>query len=197
MGYHVQGCDFFRKYTDTHERIRTCRNPYFQMLVFVFRWHLMLMSCLLCDFVGPQIRRYADMQIGVPAFSLLPIDACLLVNSLTPKSVPAGTKNSHLEGFWLAKNTRTQTSSPWWSRFPLQRHGFDGRAFTTPGSPRGRGWTRPSSKGFSWINILKEKIIYFYHLSNNYNNRSPAVGNDSLQNSIHCCQRAAIIKEIT
>ena len=37
-----------------------------------------------------------------------------------------------------------------------------------------------------------EKIIYFYSLNVNYNNRFPAVGNDS-QNGINCCQRAAII----
>ncbi len=34
-------------------------------------------------------------------------------------------------------------------------------------------------KGFSRINKIKGKIIYFYSLSVNYNNRSPAVGNDS------------------
>ena len=28
-------------------------------------------------------------------------------NSLTPKSVLAGTKNSHVEGFWLAKHKNT------------------------------------------------------------------------------------------
>ncbi len=39
----------------------------------------------------------------------------------------------------------------------------------------------------------KKKI---YHLSVNYNNRSPAVGNDS-QNSINCHRRDAIIYELT
>ena len=29
------------------------------------------------------------------------------LNSLTPKSVLAGTKNSHSEGFWLAKHKNT------------------------------------------------------------------------------------------
>jgi hypothetical protein len=37
---------------------------------------------------------------------------------------------------------------------------------------------------------VNEKLIYFYCLSVNYNNRLPAVGNDS-QNGIHCCPRAA------
>ena len=37
---------------------------------------------------------------------------------------------------------------------------------------------------------------YFYSLSVNYTNRSPAVGNDS-QNSINCRRRAAIIYELT
>jgi len=46
-----------------HICIQTCRNPYFQMLVIVFRWCLMIISCFFCNFVGPQIRRYADMQI--------------------------------------------------------------------------------------------------------------------------------------
>jgi len=49
---------------------------------------------------------------------------------------------------------------------------------------------------FIRINKIKEKIIYFYSLSVNYNNRSPAVGNDS-QNGIHCCRQAAIIYELT
>jgi hypothetical protein len=40
------------------------------------------------------------------------------------------------------------------------------------------------------------KLIYFDCLSVNYNNRSPAIGNDS-QNSIHCCRRAAKIYELT
>jgi hypothetical protein len=43
---------------------------------------------------------------------------------------------------------------------------------------------------FIRINKIKEKIIYFYSLSVNYNNRSPAVGNDS-QNGI------PIINELT
>jgi len=47
-------------------------------------------------------------------------------------------------------------------------------------------------KGFSRINKIKEKIIYFYSLSVNYNNRSPAIGNDS-QNGINCRWWAAII----
>jgi hypothetical protein len=43
---------------------------------------------------------------------------------------------------------------------------------------------------------LKEKIVYLYCLSVNYNNPSPAVGNDS-QNGIHCCRQAAIIYKLT
>jgi hypothetical protein len=38
--------------------------------------------------------------------------------------------------------------------------------------------------------------MYFYSLSVNYNNRSPAVGDDS-QNGITCRRRAAIIYELT
>jgi len=47
------------------------------------------------------------------------------INSLTPKSVLAGTENSRVEGFWLAKHKHTNiltTIEP----FHLQRHGFDG-----------------------------------------------------------------------
>jgi hypothetical protein len=55
---------------------------------------------------------------------------------------------------------------------------------------------RPPPKGFSRINKIKEKIIYFYSLSVNYNNRSPATGNDS-QNGINCRGRAAIIYKLT
>ncbi len=58
-----------------------------------------------------------------------------ILNSLTPKSVLTGMKNSR-EGFWLAKHKNTNI--PTMSRFPLQRHGFDGWAYTTPGSLRGR-----------------------------------------------------------
>ena len=55
---------------------------------------------------------------------------------------------------------------------------------------------RPPSKGFSRINKIKEKIIYFYSLSVNYKNSWPAVGNDS-QNGIRCHRRATIIYEVT
>ena len=55
---------------------------------------------------------------------------------------------------------------------------------------------RPPLKGFIRINKIKEKIIYFYCLSVNYNNRSPAAGNDS-QNGIDCRWRAAIIYKLT
>jgi hypothetical protein len=65
-----------------------------------------------------------------------------------------------------------------------------------PGSLFARGWTRPPLKGFSRINKIKEEIIYFYSLSVNYNNRSPAVDNDS-QNGIHCHRRATILYELT
>jgi hypothetical protein len=42
----------------------------------------------------------------------------------------------------------------------------------------------------------RRKKKYFYSLSVNYTNRSPAVGNDS-QNSINCRRRAAIIYVLT
>ena len=58
------------------------------------------------------------------------------------------------------------------------------------------GWTKPPSKGLSRINKIKEKIIYIYSLYVNYNNRLPAVGNDSL-NGINCRRRAAIKYELT
>jgi hypothetical protein len=74
--------------------------------------------------------------------------------------------------------------------------GFDGGTYPTPGSLFARGWTRPPSKGFIRINKIKDKIIYFFSLFVNYNNRSPAFGNDS-QNSINCRRRAAIIYELT
>ena len=65
-----------------------------------------------------------------------------------------------------------------------------------PRESKRTGLDKPSSKGFSRINKLKEKIIYFYSLSVNYNNQSLIVGNDS-KNSIHCYWRAAIIYELT
>jgi len=57
------------------------------------------------------------------------------------------------------------------------------------------GWMRPPLKGFSRINKIKEKIVYFYSLSVNYKNSWPAVGNDS-QNSIKCRQRTTKIYEL-
>ena len=50
--------------------------------------------------------------------------------------------------------------------------------------------------GFIRINRIKEKIIYFYSLSVNYNNQSPAIGNES-KNGINCRRRAIIIYELT
>jgi len=118
-----------------------------------------------------------------------------IINSWTPKLFQQEQKTPARKAFGYL-NTRTQTSPPWWSHFPLQQHGFDGQAYTTPGSLFERGWTRPLSKGFCIINKLKEKIIYFYSLSVNYNNRSPAVSNDS-QKGIHCCRQVTIIYELT
>ena len=110
-------------------------------------------------------------------------------------AVPVGTKNSHSEGFWLAKHKNTtiptmmEPFSPpgaWflWTNIPHPRSLF------------ARGWVRPPSKGFSRINKIKEKIICFYSLAVNYNNRSPAAGNDS-QNGINCRRQAAIMYELT
>jgi hypothetical protein len=70
---------------------------------------------------------------------------------------------------------------------PLQQHGFVSQAYPTPSSLCRRDWPGPLLKGFSRINTLKEKIIYFYCLCNCL----PAFGNDS-QNGIHCCQQAAM-----
>ena len=74
----TSGCDFFRKYADMQISMRTCRNLYFQMLVNIFRWCLMIISCF---FVILLSRRYADKQIRRYAdrcSRLLAIDACLL-----------------------------------------------------------------------------------------------------------------------
>ena len=123
----------------------------------------------------------------------------LTINSWAAKSVPAGTKNSRSEGFLLGKHlkhTAHKTPPPWWSRFPLQHHGFDWWTHPTPGSLFGRGWTRPPSKGLIYNYKVNEKLMYFYSLSVNYNNSSPAIGNDS-QNGINCCRRATIIYELT
>jgi hypothetical protein len=73
---------------------------------------------------------------------------------------------------------------------------FDGGTYPTPGSLFARGWKRPPSKGFIRINKIKENIIYFFSLCVNYNNRSPAVGNDN-QNGINCHRRATILYELT
>ena len=48
-------------------RIRTCRNPYFQMLVIVFRKCVVIISCF---FVILLAHRYADTQIRLYVFLL-------------------------------------------------------------------------------------------------------------------------------
>jgi hypothetical protein len=63
----VLGCDFFRKY-------QICRYALEPAGTFFFRWYLMILSgffWIFFDFVVAQVRRYADTQIGVPAFSPL------------------------------------------------------------------------------------------------------------------------------
>jgi hypothetical protein len=105
-------------------------------------------------------------------------------------------KNSRSEGFLLAKHLKHTAH---------KHHHHDGavfpssgRAYPTPGHLCGRGWARSSSNGLVLNYKLKEKKKYFYCLSVsvNYNNCSPAVGNDS-QNGIHCRRRATIIYELT
>ena len=105
-------------------------------------------------------------------------------------------KNSRSEGFLLAKHLKHTAH---------KHHHHDGavfpssgRAYPTPGHLCGRGWARSSSNGLVLNYKLKEKKNYFYCLSVsvNYNNCSPAVGNDS-QNGIHCRWRATIIYELT
>jgi len=64
---------------------------------------------------------------------------------------------------WL--NTRTQTSPPWWSRFPLQWHSFDGRAYPTP---RRRGASQCGAKSNVFnpsIGLKKVILSYLSHLS--------------------------------
>jgi hypothetical protein len=117
------------------------------------------------------------------------------INSLTAKSVPEKLPLRRLFASKTPETHSSQTPPPWWSRLPLQCHGFVGWAYPTPGSLCERGWPRSPSKGFSWINKLNEKLIYFCCLSVDDNNQSPAVGNDS-QNGIHCCRRATIIYEL-
>jgi hypothetical protein len=106
------------------------------------------------------------------------------INSLTPKSILAGTKNPRSKGFWIAKHMHANIPTMM-EPFPPPMAWFCCLC--------GRGLSRPSSKGFRKINKQQEKIFYFYCLSANYNNCSPAIGNDS-QNSIHCCRWATIIR---
>ena len=60
-----------------------------------------------------------------------------IVNSLTAKSVPAGTKNSRPVGFYSRNSTKSalhhkhnnpQTLPPWWCCLPLTRRGIYGSA---------------------------------------------------------------------
>ena len=89
----------------------------------------------------------------------------LILNSLTPKSVLAGTKNSRSEGFLLVKHKHTNIPTmmePFappaaWDLWILPIVCAD----LLPKGSGGGGWW----KGFSRINKLNEKIIYFYCLS--------------------------------
>jgi hypothetical protein len=65
-----------------------------------------------------------------------------------------------------------------------------------PREPLHKGLEEAAVEGFFRINKIKEKIIYFYSLSVNYNNRLPAASNDS-QKGINCRRRAAIVYELT
>jgi ribosomal protein L34 len=76
-------------------------------------------------------------------------------NSLTAKSVPAGTKNSRPVGFYSRNSTKStvnpntaipQIWPPWWCRLPLIRHGIYGsaRSYAPTLFRRGRagGWLK-------------------------------------------------------
>jgi hypothetical protein len=76
-------------------------------------------------------------------------------NSLTAKSVPSGTKNSHPVGFYIRNSTKStvnpnttipQIWPPWWCRSPLIRRGIYGpaRSYTPTLFRRGRagGWLK-------------------------------------------------------
>ena len=81
----------------------------------------------------------------------------LILNSLTPKSVLAGTKNSRSEGFLLVKHKHTNIPTMMEPFLPPTAWDL---WILSEGVGRGGWW-----KGFSRINKLNEKIIYFYCLS--------------------------------
>ena len=103
-------------------------------------------------------------------------------------------KNSRSEDFLLAKHTshkqphhvepfsRLAAWFPWMNTPHLQ-------------APLWKGLDEASIEGFRKKYKVNEKLVYFYCLSVNYNNRSPAVGKDS-QKGIHCCRRAAAIYKL-
>ncbi len=106
-------------------------------------------------------KKPSEREFFVPARMDL---AAKLFNSLTPKSVLAGTKNSLSEVFLLAKHkhknipTMMEPFAPpaAWDLWILPIV----RADPLPKGSGGGWW-----KGFSRINKLNEKIIYFYCLS--------------------------------
>jgi len=53
-----------------------------------------------------------------------------------------------------------------------------------PGASLEGVWTRPPLRGFSRINKIKEILIYFYSLSVNYKNPSPAIGKQPKRHSL-------------
>ncbi len=116
-------------------------------------------------------------------------------NSLTPKSVLAGTKYSRSEGFWLAKHKHTNIPTMmepfpppvawfWWMKIPQFWE------------PLRKGLVETIIEGFCQNQYSKRENNYLYCFSINYNNLLLTVNNDS-QNGIHCCQRARHNKRIT
>ncbi len=128
-------------------------------------------------------------------FSIYFLLALVRFKGLTLKCVPGGTKNSRSEGFSLTKHKHTNIPTMM-EPFPPPAPWFRWMSVPHPREPLWKELDEAAIEGFNINYKVKEKLIYFYCLFVNYNNRLPAVSNDS-QNGVHCCWRAAIIYELT
>ncbi len=81
-----------------------------KIVFFCFRLAFFCMNSLCTNLYGcvSTILSLDDFSCGVVSIFDVTVRLChILLNSLTAKSVPTGTKNSCLEGFWLAKHKDT------------------------------------------------------------------------------------------
>ena len=126
---------------------------------------------------------------------LLSVSVATAFKSLTATSVLAGTKNSRLEGFLLAKHKHTNIPTMM-EPFPPPAPWFWWMNISHHREPLCKGLDETAVEGFYQNQYNKGEYNLLLLPCVDYNNCLPAIGNDS-QNSIHCRRRATIIYKLT